>query len=152
MSDVKFEISIPSDNDGYCLLQCPTCGELFKVKPSDYEDDGVLELRCPACGLAGENYITEDVVELAMAMAQNYATDLIYNEFKKMERKFKGGMISFKAGKKPKPEPENPIRAGIEALTITHFSCCKRNAKIKPLLQITGCYCPFCGVKDYEVK
>ena len=152
MSDVTFQISIPSDNDGYCLMQCPTCGEYFKVKPDDYEDDGVLEMRCPACGLIGDNYITEDVLELAMVIAQNYAMDLIHNEFKKMERKFKSGAVTFKAGKKPTPEPESPIRAGIEALAITRFPCCKRSIKIKPLLQITGCYCPFCGVKNYEVE
>ncbi len=152
MSDVTFEISIPSDNDGYCLLQCPTCGEFFKVQPSDYEDDGVLELHCPACGLVGENYVTEDVLELGMAIAQNYANDLIYNEMKKWEREFKGSFVSFKAGKKPTPEHETPIRAGIEALAITRFPCCIRSAKIKPLLQITGCYCPFCGVKNYEVE
>jgi len=152
MSDATFQISIPSDNDGYCLLQCPICGEYFKVQPSDYEDDGVLELYCPACGLTSENYLTEDVIELAMAKVQNYALDQIYNEFKKMEKKFKGGSLTLKAGKKPTHEPENPIRSGIEALSITHFTCCGRSAKIKPLLQITGCYCPFCGVKNYEFE
>ena len=152
MSDATFEISIPADNDGYALMQCPNCGEFFKVKPDDFEDDGVLEIYCPACGLVGDSYITEDVLELATAMAQNYATDLIYNELKKMEKQFKGGFVSFSAGKKPKPEPENPIRDGIEALAVTLFPCCKRSAKVKPLLQITGCYCPFCGVKNYEVE
>jgi len=133
-------------------MQCPTCGEFFKITSDDYEDDGVLDIYCPACGLVGENYVTEDVIELAMAIAQNYATDLIYNGFKKMEKKFKSGLMTFKAGNKPKPEPENPIRAGIEALAITYFTCCKRSSKIKPLLQITGCYCPFCGVKNYEIE
>ena len=152
MSNASYEISIPADNDGYCLLQCPTCTEFFKVKPDDFEDDGVLEIHCPACGLVGENYVTEDVLELAMAIAQNYATDMMYNGFKKMEKQFKGGFVTFKTGKKPKPEPENPIRAGIEALAITHFPCCMRSAKTKPLLQITGCYCPFCGVKNYEFE
>ena len=152
MNNYAFEISIPSDNDGYCLLQCPTCGEFFKIQPSDYEDEGVLEIFCPACGLAGENYITEDVMELAMTKAQNFADVLIYNEFKKLEKKLKGGPVTFKAGSKPIPEPENPIRAGIEALTISLFLCCKRKTKIKPMLKISGCYCPFCGVKEYDVK
>jgi hypothetical protein len=40
MSDATFEISIPADNDGYALMQCPNCGEFFKVKPDDFEDDG----------------------------------------------------------------------------------------------------------------
>jgi hypothetical protein len=56
-----------------------------------------LELFCPACGLAGENFITEDVLELAMAIVQNYATDLIFDEMKKLERKFKKGVVTFKA-------------------------------------------------------
>jgi len=152
MSDITFEISVPSDNDGYCLLQCPTCGEFFKLEPSDYKDDGILEIWCPSCGLVGENYITEDVLELGMAIVQNYVTNLIYDEFQKLERKFKGGFVTFKAGPKPRPKFENPIRSGIEALVITQFPCCKRSVKIKPLLQITGCCCPFCGVKNYEIK
>jgi len=146
------KIEIPTDNDGFVLLQCTLCGEYFKVTPSDYEDDGVLEIYCPSCGLVSENYITEDVIELAMTMAHNVAMDLVYNEMKKLERKFKGGAISFKAGKKPKPEQENPIRATIEALTITHFRCCNKKVKIKPMLRISGCYCPFCGVKSFEVE
>lgn len=42
--DIHMEISIPADNDGYILLQCPNCGTFFKATPSDIEDDGVLEL------------------------------------------------------------------------------------------------------------
>ena len=42
--DFHMEISIPADNDGYILLQCPNCGTFFKATPSDIEDDGVLEL------------------------------------------------------------------------------------------------------------
>lgn len=153
MSDsFEMSISIPTDDDGYVLLQCPNCGAYFKATPSDIEDDGILLIYCPSCGLTGESYITEDVVELATAKIQNCAVDMIFDEFKKMERQFKNGSVTFKAGKPPKHEPENPIRSGIEALEITTFPCCKRTAKIKPLLKITGCYCPFCGVKNYEVK
>ena len=152
MSEIKMEISIPADNDGYILLQCPICGDYFKIKPRDYEDDDVLEIYCPCCGLCSDNYITEDVLELALAMTKNVATELIYNEMKKWELQFKGSGLTFKAGRKQKPEPENLISIGIEALIITNFFCCKRSAKIKPMLRISGCYCPFCGVKEYEIK
>ena len=30
MGEQTFEISIPSDEDGYILLQCEPCGEYFK--------------------------------------------------------------------------------------------------------------------------
>lgn len=152
MSDVTMTIEIPSDNDGFVLLQCPLCGDFFKVRPNDYEDDGVLELHCPSCGQISDSYMTEDVIDLAMAMAQNYATELIYNEMKKWEKQFNKGFLKFSAGKKPKPEHESPIRATIEALTISSFHCCSRDAKVKPMYKICGCYCPFCGVKDYELK
>lgn len=153
MSDnYQFEISIPSDNDGYILLRCPNCSTYFKAKSSDIEDEGVLRIFCPSCGLVGENYITDDVLELAIAMAQNKTMDMLNERFKEIERQFKNGPVKFKAGKIPKIEPENPIRSGIEALQIVSFACCKRNAKIKPILKMTGCYCPFCGVKNYEFE
>lgn len=62
------------------------------------------------------------------------------------------GMRSTKAGKRPKHENEDPIRSGIEAMEICNFSCRKRTAKIKPLLKMTGAYCLFCGVKNYEIE
>lgn len=150
--DFTMTIPIPTDDDGYVLLQCPNCGTYFKVTPDDVEDDGVLEIFCPSCGLVGESYITEDVLELAVAMAENKAMDIIYDEFKKMERHFPKGPVTFKAGKPPRHELENPIHSGIEAMEIAGFTCCKRTAKIKPILKMTGCYCPFCGVKNYEIE
>ena len=153
MSDeINMAISIPADNDGYVLLQCEHCGTYFKATPSDLEDDRMLHIFCPSCGLISENYFTEDVLELAMKMATNAVNDMIYNEFKKMERHGKKGIITFKAGKRPKRENEEPIRLGIEAMEICDFPCCKRTAKIKPLLKMTGAYCPFCGVKNYEIE
>lgn len=149
---VKMEISIPTDDEGYVLLKCEHCGEFFKVAPADLEDDGVLHIFCPCCGLISDTYITEDVLELAMKKVKNLTMDMIYDAFKDLERHSKNGIVSFKAGKKPHHELEDPIKSGIEALETTSFPCCKRSVKIKPLLKMTGCYCPFCGVKNYEVE
>ena len=150
--EINMTISIPTDDDGYVLLQCEHCGTYFKATPSDLKDDGVLHIFCPGCGLISVNYITEDVLELAVKMVTNAVNDMIYNEFKKMERHSKKGIITFKAGKRPKHENEDPIHSGIEAMEICNFPCCKRTAKIKPLLKMTGAYCPFCGVKNYEIE
>ena len=150
--EIRIEIPIPVDDDGYILLQCSHCGTYFKGIPADIKDDGVLNLYCPSCGLISETYVTEDVLELAMAMVKNVAMDMVYEQFKKLERSFKKGPVTFKAGKRPKRVHENPIYSGIEALEIAAFPCCKRSAKIKPLLKMSGCYCPFCGVKNYEVE
>lgn len=151
-SDFSIKISIPTDDHGYILLQCSYCGTFFKLTPNDIEDDRILDIYCPSCGLISDDYFTEDVLELAVVIAQNKVMDNLYDKFNELGRQYKKGPVTFKAGKRPKPEPENPIRSGIDALVITNFPCCIRTAKIKPLLKITGCYCPFCGVKNYEIE
>lgn len=152
MSDMHMEISIPTDNDGFVLLKCPFCGEFFKLRPNEMETEDVIEIWCPCCGLKGENYLTDDVIELALKMGKNVAMDMIFDEFKKWERNFKGSGISFKVDKKPSGEAENPIVAGIEALEVEKYRCCKKEAKIKPLIKMCGSYCPYCGVRYDEFK
>ena len=150
MSTIIGEVSIPADDDGFVLLQCPLCGEFFKVRPTDYQADDVIEVWCPSCGLKADNYFTDDVLELAEKKTENYATDLIYNEMKKWERQFKGSFISFKANRKPQPREEYPINYGIDTLEVMKYPCCKRDAKIKPIYKMCGSYCPFCGVRYEE--
>lgn len=154
MSDeIHMTITIPTDDEGYVLLKCEHCGTFFKATPSDIQDDGVLNVFCPCCGLTSDSYMTEDVIELAVKMAKNKVNDMIYDMFKDLERHNKrNSVVKFKAGKRPKHEAEEPIRSSIEALEITTFPCCGRTAKIKPLLRMTGAYCPFCGVKNYEIE
>ena len=154
MSDgFHMTVSIPTDDEGYILLQCEHCGTFFKATPSDIEDDSVLHIFCPSCGLTSEHYVTEDVIELAMRMIKNKVNDMIYDAFKDLEHhNNRNSIIKFKAGKRPKHETEDPIRSGIEALAVTTFPCCGHTAKIKPLLKMTGAYCLFCGVKNYEIE
>ncbi|BCN31925.1 TFIIB-type zinc ribbon-containing protein [Anaeromicropila herbilytica] len=152
MSESIGQVSIPSDHDGFVLLQCPLCGEFFKIKPEDYYADDVLEVWCPSCGLKSNNYFTDDVHELVGKKAMNFVEDYIYGEMKKMEKKLKGGVISLKVNNKPKHLEERPILAGVEALEIFKYPCCKREAKIKTLYKICGSYCPFCGVRYDEYR
>ena len=151
-SEFQFAISIPTDDEGYVLLKCEHCGTFFKGTPSDIQDDGVLNIFCPSCGLISDSYITDDVLELAKNMTKNIMNDMIYDIFKDLERHSKRGVVQFKAVSRPKHEPEDPIRSGVEALEICTFPCCARTAKIKPILKMTGAYCPFCGVKNYEIE
>lgn len=150
--EVKFEITIPTDEDGFVLLKCPMCGDLFKLKPSDYEDDSVFSIYCPSCGMTGDNYITEDVLEFAMNMAENYANERILKAFKKLERKSKGSMIKVEVKSKIKKKSEQPIMLTIENLEYKMYPCCKLSAKIKPILKMSGSYCPYCGVMDYGIE
>lgn len=150
--DQEMEIQIPADNDGFILLQCSLCGEFFKLTVDDIESDDLIEIWCPTCGLKSEDYLTEDVIELALKKVENASMDMLFKEMKKWELKFNGNGMEFKAGKKPKKKKEDPIISVIQALEIKKYECCKREAKIKPILKLIGSYCPFCGVNYYGNK
>ena len=146
MDNFTIEISIPSDADGFILLKCPECGEYFKLLPSDIKSDEVVDIHCPLCGLVSENYLTDDVIELAQAKAMNKVLGGLYNEMKKLEQKTKNSIISFKVDKYQEEE-EIPIKSKIDSMEIVEFECCNRQAKIRHLVNYCGCYCPYCGGK-----
>jgi DNA-directed RNA polymerase subunit RPC12/RpoP len=148
----EFEISIPTDNEGFMLLKCPLCGEYFKLHPSEINADDVIEIWCPCCGLKAGNYLTPDVMELALRIAKNIINNTIYEGFRDLERQTKGNMMSFKVGKKPDDEPELPIMRSIDEMVVEKYACCNREAKIKPIIKMYGSYCPYCGVKQDENK
>jgi uncharacterized protein YdaT len=150
MSEQIGVISIPTDEEGFVLLQCPLCGELFKLRTEDIKREDVIEIWCPCCGLKSESYFTKDVLDLALKKAENYATDRIYEELKQLERKSRHSLVTIKAGKKPTHREEYPVRSGIENMKITHYICCNRDAKTKAMYKMCGSYCPFCGVRYDE--
>ena len=141
MDEFTIKISIPTDDDGFVLLQCPKCGEYFKLPPDDIESDDVVDIYCPLCGLVSDTYITKDVVELAKAKALNKVLGDFYDEMKKLERKTRNSIIQVKANK-PQKEEEIPIKSTIDSMEIVDFECCNRQGKIRHLLNYCGCYCP----------
>lgn len=152
MKNVEMQITIPSDGEGFVLLQCPLCTDYFKLRPSDMEDEVFLQIYCPSCGQAEDSFFTDDILDLARIKALNHVRDELHNMFKKVERKSKKSIVSLKAGKKPKHEYESPIGVIADTLTRHKYECCKREAKIKPIMKIAGTYCPFCGVKNFEIN
>lgn len=147
MDDFIMEISIPTDVDGFILLQCSLCGEYFKLQADEMQSDDIISIWCPCCGLIGESYFTEDVIELALNMLENQAIDLMHKEMNEIESSSKNELITIKAGRKPTSKSEEPIISGIVALELQCYSCCKRKSKIKPIVKFSGGYCPYCGVK-----
>lgn len=146
MEDTSIEISIPCDDDGFVLLQCPHCGELFKLTVKDIESDSFSNTYCPSCGLAGDEFLTEDVRDLALAKAANLAFDAITQELQTFSKRSKGSLIQFKVKSSSTREPELPIRASIEALQIATCQDCLRQSKISPTLIMSAFTCPLCGI------
>ncbi len=86
MSDV-ISITIPADEDGYILLECPKCLARFKMTVSDLQSDETNDIWCPAYGLTSGPFFTDDVIELAKTRALNAFMDEVHSQFKGMERK-----------------------------------------------------------------
>lgn len=71
MKHAEMQITIPSDAEGFVLLQCPLCTDYFKLKPYDMEDEVFLKIYCPSCGQAGGSFFTDDILDLARIKALN---------------------------------------------------------------------------------
>ena len=72
------------------------------------------------------------------------------NKLKQMEKSSKGLLKITK--NRSKREYEQPIMLSIDTMQKKFYNCCKKEAKIKPILKFSASYCPYCGVKDYGDK
>ena len=144
--NLNFEINVPTDNEGFVLLKCPKCKNLFKLKPSDYQSDSVFSIYCPSCGLISMCHI------LALKKVNNYMNDYLTREFKELEKGSKGSLLQFKIESDYKKENEQPIMLRTEKLEKKEYICCKMQAKIKSILKMSGSYCPYCEVMDYGIE
>ena len=88
-NDIKFEISVPSDEEGYVLLKCPSCGEKFMLTVEDIEDESTVDIWCPNCGLTHDNYLDDDIYELAERIFENQVTEMLNDFSKNLEKSFR---------------------------------------------------------------
>jgi len=149
MANVSFQITVPSDNDGFITFQCPFCDERFKLTTEDFQREDILEIFCPYCGLRHQhsNFLRDEVIEQAKIIASNYAKSLLNQWVKDLEKSTKRNkFVKFKVGKSQKIEAEQ-ILFEQEELEITTLACCQVTVKTRPLNKVIGVYCPCCGVK-----
>ncbi|WP_377482166.1 MAG: hypothetical protein P2A85_29155 (plasmid) [Microcoleus anatoxicus] len=149
MADVSFQITVPSDNDGFITLQCPFCDDRFKLTVEDFQREDIIEIFCPYCGLRHQHsqFLRDEVIEQAQIIASNYAKSLLNQWVKDLEKSTKRNkFVNFKAGKLPKLETEK-ILFEQEELETTTLVCCLVTVKTRPLNKVIGVYCPCCGVK-----
>ena len=150
MEETHFEIRIPCDDDGFILLRCPHCDELFKLTAENIESDETLDIHCPSCGLSANNFLTQDVIDLALAKTSNYAMDAITQELHAWAQKNSSGLVRFEVKANREREPEPPIRAAIEALQIITCHDCGREVKVSPALAMSAYTCPLCGIGQFN--
>lgn len=152
MEETRFEIRIPCDDDGFILLRCPHCGEMFKLTAEDIESNETLDIYCPSCSLSDSNFLTQDVIDLALAKASNYAMDAITQQLQAFAKKNSSSLVRFEVKANREREPETPIRAAIEALQIAICHDCGREAKVPPALAMSAYTCPLCGIGQFNER
>lgn len=150
MESFQLKVTIPSNEDGCILLRCPRCGELFKVAVDNYEDDSVLDIHCPLCGITAGNFLTQDVIDLALAKTANAVMPELEKELKRELGKMGNGLISFDVKMDYDEEPEKPIQQAIEALQKVTCKDCERVSKVSPALAMSSYTCPYCGIGQFN--
>lgn len=147
---VEFTISLPADADGYVTFQCPFCNSRFKLKADEYNDKDKPfdDLCCPYCGLTQDkgHFFTDEVVDAAESIAQNYAAELINESLGKMAKgintrsciKMTYTPMQNKEVKKLNEDETEEIEYGCPY--------CDRHFKVGYCIGESRSFCPYCGV------
>ena len=106
----------------------------------------MIDVWCPKCGLKSDNYLDDDINDLAENIIQNYVADLLNNFSEDMKRTFRNNKdIQFKGGKKIDKESEMPIGRKVGDFEEKRYLCCDKVVKLRTISKFEGGYCPFCG-------
>ncbi len=152
ISNTTFTICIPGDSEGYVTFECPFCGSKFKLQAGEYqsEDAPVTELFCPYCGLTRKDdaFLSQDVIEYARALAENYFIEQLNEAFGKASQSInRSGRGVVKMEYKPLKKVETPeLRAIDSSETEFKCSCCERRVKVLYCAGSSKIFCPYCGV------
>ena len=139
-------ISIPLDNEGYMLMQCPRCGDYFKLRSKDYEADDVEELWCPMCGMKNDSFWPDEVIELAKAKALNQFLGNFEKEISKIGRSLSHQpFIKMSVSSHFNTEREGEMLPAVDAFEEVPCRFCGRSEKLRPLPRYVGAFCAFCG-------
>lgn len=142
----SLSISIPLDDEGFLLMQCPSCGDYFKVRSEDYESDDVEELWCPICGLRNDSFWPNEVIELAKAKALNQFLGDFEKEIANIGRSSsRQSLIKLSVTSCFEHKREGEILPAVDAYEAVRCNFCGRSEKIRPLTKYVGAFCAFCG-------
>lgn len=147
MTIKTIDVEIPLDEKGFVELECPHCGENFKIKGSDFETLSFGELFCPNCGLKAdkEEFFTDEVMEHANDLVKNEMFELLNGFNRDLEKVFKSSNFIKVKTSSPisKISPKRII--AFDSLMTHEVNCCKKEIKLNTVS--FNSYCPFCGVK-----
>lgn len=142
----EMTISIPLDEEGYMLLQCPRCGGFFKVRSEDYEAEDIENLWCPMCGIKSDSFWADEVIELAKAKVLNQVLGDLSKKLAKIGRTTsRRSFIQMTVSSDFAEEREGDVLPSVDAFQEATCGFCGRKEKLKPLPMYVGAFCAFCG-------
>ncbi|GAA0857738.1 hypothetical protein GCM10008916_12670 [Clostridium nitritogenes] len=144
---ITSNLEIPTDSDGFVSLQCPFCNEKFKLSADFINQMDIDELFCPYCGLkhSFENFLTDEVIDLAKAKMKNIAIDFLSHNVKSLNNSFSNSFLNVTIEEDFDNVNESEIIESDDMYKKT-LSCCNFDVKLNE--NIDNCYCPKCGVYD----
>lgn len=150
ISDIKLDIKIEGDSEGYVTFECPFCESEFKLNAGEFQDDDNVftELFCPYCGLTDEinKFYSREVIEQAEAIAYNYMMEQmnkVFNDFKRSVKSSKFIKVDFKELKKVNLK-ELKDKDTVEEV----FACpiCENHVRVLYCSGASKVFCAYCGV------
>jgi hypothetical protein len=146
MSDIKVQIEVPVDEDGFLELQCPFCNESFKLDVDEVQSEDVVGIFCPYCGLTSDvqEFYTSEVLENLQIKANNIAIEMLNDGLRKIEKESKGLL---KVKEKHTLESEKTLYVKSNDFEPVTFNCCGKSTKVSYGKGTTVVYCPYCGTK-----
>jgi hypothetical protein len=147
--EVRFNVSMPTDDDGHFGRECPDCSQIFRVSADDYDalpDD--LTLWCVYCGHSDDHseFITQQQMERATRAAYDYASQLfgqmLDDTFGGMARRSRNNSF-VKISYRSTPFYPEPL-PGINEESLIRERICER-CRLHYAVYGEHRFCPVCG-------
>lgn len=144
---MEIKIKIEGDSDGYMMFECPYCKSEFKLNIEEYDESDISNMYCPYCGLekGKDNFYTQEVIEQANNIANNYLIEELNKAFGKMSKEINKSKIL-----KMKYKPIKKLNVkNIKTIDTVEeiFECkkCKRHLKVLYCEGMSKIFCSYCG-------
>lgn len=153
MSDLEFEIDLPTDEAGFTGRECPECEQYFKVDPVSAVAVDNENMFCVYCGHEGDpqTFLTPNQVEYVQEEAQRQAAKYMDDQLGKALKGFgSGSSRSSKSGfsieitKTNSPGMSNPIIPTYREKPLTDEHVCS-DCHTRYAVEKEHGYCPGCG-------
>lgn len=147
MSDIIFEIGIPTDGDGFLEMECDFCKNRFMLHADTYRDDRWVHFFCPVCGLPNsvDTFYCPEFLEKAEQTALNYMYGEIDRQLGKTIKSFNKNGIFKMSLDVPEKIPEKELYLPANEYEKVELKCCGSEVKVQFFDKEIGIYCPLCG-------